>query len=246
MADYHGVRVNSITAELQQSGNRCSFAMTDLTGDDQFARWLSEAMLKVIQSLIETILGHPAGDNVTISFAYPLPDYVEVLEDIYLAPCEFDTPQTAITLPACWQHIPSPLYDEATYRSTIAKCREIISAQSRSLDPVQQVRNLLANYFELADAGGIEPAPPPGLQQLADTLHITPRTLIRRLKQGDTSYKALLEHARKRRAEQLLRQAHLSVADVAHRLGYKEAANFGRAFRKWHGCSPAVWRRGRS
>ena len=244
MADYHGVRVNSITAQLQLTDNRCRFAVTDLTGDDQFGLWLSEAMLKVLQSLVETIVGHPAGDKVTISFAYPAPDYVEVLEDIYLAHCVFDAPQTAIAIPASWQHIPSPLYDEATYRSNIAKCREIISAQTRSVDPVQQVRNLLANYFDLAAAGSIEPQPPPGLQHMAETLHVTPRTLIRRLKQRNTSYRALLEQARKQGAEQLLQQAQLSVADVAHRLGYREAANFGRAFRTWYGCSPALWRRG--
>jgi AraC-like DNA-binding protein len=72
---------------------------------------------------------------------------------------------------------------------------------------------------------------------------MTPRTLIRRLKQRGTSYRALLDQARTGCAEQLLQRAHLTVADVGMRLGYSDPANFGRAFRKIKGVTPAAWRR---
>ena len=44
-------------------------------------------------------------------------------------------------------------------------------------------------------------------------------------------------------AERLLQDARRNVADVAEVLGYREAANFSRAFRRWYGASPAAWRR---
>jgi AraC-like DNA-binding protein len=244
MAEFYPVRLTTITAELEQVGQRYRFAMTDLTGDTRYAYWMFEAVLRVLESLIETIVGHPVGENVAISFAYPAPDYADVLEDIYGTPCEFGTSHTSISIPASWRHIPSPLYDESTYRANIAKCREIIAAQDQGDDPVQRVRNILASHFDLARAGESFDTQPPGLEAIAERMHLTSRTLIRRLKRAGNSYKQLLEEARRDSAEALLQQAGLTVADVGELLGYRDPANFGRAFRKWTGMTPAAWRRG--
>ena len=197
----------------------------------------------MLESLIETIIGHQVGENVEISFAYPAPDYAPELESIYGTRCLFDAPHTAISIPRSWQHIPSPLYDEGTYRANIAKCRQIISSQSGDKNPETQVRNLLANHFDEVLSGNLDAGHPPGLEQITEQLHITPRTLIRRLKRANTAYKTLLEEARLRCATTLLQQAHNSVADVGYRLGYRDPANFGRAFRTWTGTTPAAWRR---
>ena len=243
MAEFHPVRITSMTAELQQVGRRYRFAMYDLTGDALYARWMFEVILKVLLALVETIMGHPVGDQVLISFTETAPEYAPVLEAAYGAPCEFGASHTAISTPASWQHIPSPLYDEGTYRSNIAKCREIIADQDHGHDPVQQVRNLLASHFDRACSGETEGQPPPGLEQIAAQLYLTPRTLIRRLKAGGSSYRQLLERGRSECAQALLMQANLTVADVGERLGYRDPANFGRAFRQWQGVTPAAWRR---
>ena len=244
MANYHAVRVTTVTSRLEAVGRRQRFSMQDLTGDDQYGFWMMQTILKVVESLIETIVGHPVGENVEISFTYPTLDYAPELESIYGAPCLFDAAHTAITLPRSWQHIPSPLYDEGTYLSNIAKCRQIISTQSGDKNPVMQVRNLLANHFDEVLGGNLDAGHPPGLEHIAEQLHVTPRTLIRRLKRADTAYKTLLEEVRFRCATTLLQQAHNTVADVGYRLGYRDPANFGRAFRNWTGTTPAAWRRG--
>ena len=74
-------------------------------------------------------------------------------------------------------------------------------------------------------------------------MHTTPRTLIRRLRNEDATYRDILEDLRREYAGQLLQDARLTVADVGEVLGYREPANFGRAFRRWYGASPAAWRR---
>jgi AraC-like DNA-binding protein len=37
----------------------------------------------------------------------------------------------------------------------------------------------------------------------------------------------------------------MTIEQVARQLGYSDAANFTRAFRKWTGRSPTDWRQGR-
>jgi AraC-like DNA-binding protein len=244
MAEFHQVRVSTMSVELQQVGKRLRFAMYDITGDEAYARWVFEVTLKVLESLIETIMGHPVGDQVTISFTHPAPEYIEVFEQAFGAVCEFGASHTAISIPSSWQHIPSPLCDEGNYHSNIAKCREIIAAHDQGHDPVQQVRNILASHFDRARSGELAGSTPPSLEHIADGMHLTTRTLIRRLKSGNSSYRELLELARSECAETLLAQASLNMAEVGERLGYGDPANFGRAFRRWKGVSPAAWRRG--
>jgi AraC family transcriptional regulator of adaptative response / methylphosphotriester-DNA alkyltransferase methyltransferase len=51
---------------------------------------------------------------------------------------------------------------------------------------------------------------------------------------------------RMQRAAVLLQTTDLSVAEVAHRVGYRQAAQFAKAFRRQHGISPSGLRKARS
>lgn len=82
----------------------------------------------------------------------------------------------------------------------------------------------------------------PTLAETARRLHLSPRTLVRRLGARGTTFRALLEGHHRRRATLLLRQPQLTVAEIAERLGYQDATNFGRACRRWFGLSPRAWR----
>jgi AraC-like DNA-binding protein len=85
--------------------------------------------------------------------------------------------------------------------------------------------------------------PPPAA--LARALHVTPRTLRRRLQEHGTSYQALLEEARRRDACRLLERPEVPVREIGALLGYDDPANFTRAFRGWTGVPPTEWRRAR-
>ncbi|MFT5484760.1 MAG: AraC-like DNA-binding protein [Halieaceae bacterium] len=243
MANYHAVRVTGIRTEIRETEHRFELGIWDLTGDKDFARWMSEIILKVIETLIETILGHPVGGNVQAHFAHAAPSYAVELKNIYHSECRFGCEYSAISLPGSWRKLPSPLSSEEIYQSNIIKCKDTIASQISVKDTAARVRHIFNLHFDRKIAGETTKARPPDLNELALLIHATPRTLIRRLKRQQTSYRELLESARREYAENLLRQVRLSVADVAELLGYREAANFGRAFRRWYGTSPAAWRR---
>lgn len=91
----------------------------------------------------------------------------------------------------------------------------------------------------LADGGGAGFAT---VAEVARQLHVSTRTLKRKLAEQRTTYTAILDDVRRHRAMLLLDNRELAVAQVAERLGYTEAANFTRAFRKWTGTTPAAYR----
>jgi AraC-like DNA-binding protein len=80
------------------------------------------------------------------------------------------------------------------------------------------------------------------LEQVSNLFAIHRRTLNRRLRTQGTSFKTLVDETRYDIARQLLRDTRLSVLEVAVTLGYSDAAALTRAFRRWSGTSPAVWR----
>jgi AraC-like DNA-binding protein len=242
MMDYHAVRVTSIKTEILERDGYLLFTISDLTGDAQFAQWLAETVLRVMESLVETIMGHPVGDQLRVSFTEPAPSYRASLAETYGSPCQFNAAYNAISIPSSWGDIRSPLYDEDVYRANISKCREIIRNQEGVSDPVSRVKDLLRDHFDQVTVRS-SPGSPPALDQIAESLHVTPRTLIRYLRKSDTSFRQLLEQARVECAQELLAYASLTVADVGRLLGYSDPANFGRAFKRWQGTTPAAWRR---
>src|SRR5439155_14958410 len=85
-------------------------------------------------------------------------------------------------------------------------------------------------------------AAPPDLEHVAATLHMSDRTLRRRLADEGVSFRGLLDEIRAQIAEELLVSGGLPVAEVAERLGYLEVSSFSQAFRRWKGVGPREFR----
>ena len=82
----------------------------------------------------------------------------------------------------------------------------------------------------------------PAMEDIADVLRLSPRTLQRRLQDDGYSYQRVLEEARRHLARHYPAHSHLDLNDAAFMLGYNDAASFVRAFRAWEGVPPARWR----
>src|SRR3954465_5183687 len=59
---------------------------------------------------------------------------------------------------------------------------------------------------------------------------------------GETTFREHLTAVRMERAAELLRIRGLTVRDVAHRVGYRQPAQFAKAFRRHHGVAPSDFR----
>jgi AraC-like DNA-binding protein len=76
-------------------------------------------------------------------------------------------------------------------------------------------------------------ADPPTLERVAATLHISDRTLQRRLHDEGTSFAALLDAARRELAEAWLKEGRLTRTEIAYLLGFSHASSLSRALRRW-------------
>jgi len=82
----------------------------------------------------------------------------------------------------------------------------------------------------------------PTIEDVAGTLHVSSRTLQRRLQDEGYSFQKVLEEARRQLARHYLNNSVLELNETAYLLGYNDANSFVRAFRTWEGVPPARWR----
>jgi AraC-like DNA-binding protein len=83
------------------------------------------------------------------------------------------------------------------------------------------------------------------LESLADTMHISPRTLRRHLHTQGVSFKTLLENERKNIAVKRIEKQDISLERLAELLGYNSASSLSRAFKRWYGVSPKNYKKGK-
>lgn len=78
---------------------------------------------------------------------------------------------------------------------------------------------------------------------VASRLHVSTRTLQRRLADAGTSFAAEVDAIRHGLSTRYLADPRISIAEVAFLLGYSEPRAFHRAFKSWTGTTPGTWRK---
>ena len=61
---------------------------------------------------------------------------------------------------------------------------------------------------------------------------------------GDTTFRDHLTRVRMQKAAEMLSTRALTVREVAHRVGYRQPAQFAKAFRRYQGVAPSDFRSG--
>jgi AraC-like DNA-binding protein len=166
-----------------------------------------------------------------ITFRHPAPaggaDYTHLLG----APVHFARPENALVLHKSDFERSRPLYSEATFDRLCHAANEVLRELTVHAfrDRVCTIlRRRLSKHSISVEA-------------VSEALHVSPRTLQRRLTAEGTSFKQLLDWVRHETALARLRNGD-SVNQIARATGFAEVASFCRAFRRWTGTSVAGFR----
>jgi len=83
----------------------------------------------------------------------------------------------------------------------------------------------------------------PTLEKISGKMHISTRTLHRRLESRNYNFKQFLQVTRERLAKLYFNDPNLTLNEIAFLLGYSEQSAFSRACRLWFGLSPKAYRK---
>jgi AraC-like DNA-binding protein len=88
------------------------------------------------------------------------------------------------------------------------------------------------------------PAGEPSAEGIAQTLHLSLRSLQRHLADEGSGYESLLSDTRHSLALQHMRDPRCSISEIAYLLGFADTSSFSRAFKRWTGLTPSQYREG--
>lgn len=190
-----------------------------------------EMCMASLKLMCDDLLGDPISVT-SATFTHQQPDYVAFYASSFGQQISFDAKQNAFSFPAELLHKRLPLADPVTHQEMLVRCRQ----QNAEFSTRQAWLNRVRQQIE------VQLPNPPGLEQLAQQMHCSPRTLRRHLHTLGTHYQELLDELRFARAKELLGQEHWPIYRIAEELGFSETASFRHAFQRWSGVAPSHFR----
>ncbi len=157
-------------------------------------------------------------------------------QQIFRCPVYFNQPMSALLCsPQIFEY---PLRQpDVNLRDTLEHHAQVsLAALKTRYSLTDQVRSLLRAM--LADAS-------PRKEFVAEQMGMNVRTLHRKLADENQSYQQILDDLRAELARKYLAQAHLSVEDIARKLGFTESRSFIRYFKGYTGLTPGEYRHGK-
>ncbi len=164
---------------------------------------------------------------------------IDITMSILLDMCRLNAGAALRPLAASLRHGPPPEPDRplpTSNRLLAATFDRMLTEQLARLDRRDIVAGCQAAVLEgLSD--GV-----PTQDETAACLHVSPRTLQRKLAEAGTSYQQLLDRTRRDLALRYVEDPQRSLTDITFALGFAGPSSFTRAFRRWAGTSPSAYR----
>ncbi|MFA9419151.1 MAG: AraC family transcriptional regulator [Gammaproteobacteria bacterium] len=186
-------------------------------------------------AMIMTMCRTAYGENlqpIRVSFQHPNPGCSSCFTDFFDAPVGFSQPETALLLDP--QVVSTPL---TTANPELVRVNDqIVTDYLAQLDRQDVSMQVRAKLIERLPSGQVSE------EEIANSIHVSQRSLQRKLKEQGMSFTQLLENTRSELGLQYVRDPQRSFNEIAFLLGFSEPGNFSRAFKRWYGKSPSQYR----
>jgi AraC-like DNA-binding protein len=221
--------VLAVATELRGAELRVRVRELRPLGDIQ--RPVLEAVIMTLKNILDSI-SMGAYRIGTVAFPFEEPEYGELARELLRCEVRYKQPWAGFTLPREALDMPLRMADAVAFRQAAAILQRELERLAADETYSGRVQKLL-----LERQGGF-----PSLHVAARALHMTERTLHRRLLDEGSSYRELLEEVRHTLALEHLKAGRFSIDEIAYTLGYSDLANFRRAFKRWEGVPPSEYR----
>ncbi len=197
-------------------------------------RPLNEVIVAGWLSFGRWIAAESATQITEIEFKHQAPENTAEYDRFFACPVRCGRTQNSLTAPLSVMQQPLIQQDDEL-RILMEQQAEALMAR---LDPTdaftQRVITCIQNSL---------PHRTPSSEDTAQLLHVSERSLRRKLSSEGTSYKELLARVRRNLADHYVQKSSMSMLEIALLLGYSNQSSFNSAFRQWFECSPREMRK---
>jgi AraC-like DNA-binding protein len=219
------------SVELIERGEQMAVRLDRTGGYPHPARGL-ECLFAVLLRVARTLL-LPGSAPHSVCFRHPAPPRARELEPFFGCPAHFAQAHDELVFPRELLDLPLFAADPVLAVVLEEHMQRLLESLPREDPFVHRARGELLQALQRGGAS---------LEAVAEALHVSPRTLRRRLEEHGTSYKALLDELRRELAYHYVGRTGEPPDAIAARLGFTEPSTFYRAFKRWSGTTPALFR----
>ena len=189
------------------------------------------ALVSQSAALCRSVLEAPMPSR-RLLLPYARPAHAPAYERMFGCPVEFDAGVMEWHFDAAVLRVPCPNANPITAGICAQFCERMFDSLPDETDLSRSIRTACLN-----SRGEF-----PNADEMASRLGLSVRTLHRRLAEQGQHYQRIVDDVRRTLAIEFLQKTSLPVEEIAGRVGFSEASNFRKAFRKWTGHAPAHFR----
>jgi AraC-like DNA-binding protein len=194
-------------------------------------------MVDIAMAVLLDMCRMNAGSSLCpITLRRGLPDPADPYERFFGCPVQFGATENAFILTAAQADRLLP----SSNKQLAAVFDQMLAEELARLDKSDVTARCKASVLECLTSGEAS------AEDTAKQLHMSPRTLQRKLALANTTYQQLVEDTRKDLALRYIDDPHRSISDITFSLGYSQQSAFTRAFKRWTGMTPSEYRDSRS
>jgi AraC-like DNA-binding protein len=227
----HSLLVDEITLSVELDGALASVRLQEHQPLEPVREFCVMSMLRGVHGLAcWSIDAHIPLTDMALPFEAPPHSHVYGL--LFPGPVRFDAGQASLSFRS--EFLDRPMVrDETALKAMLQHSLPLVVRPYRQEQLlVQRVRELLRS----------QPEQMLNAEDLASALHVSVRTLYRQLSLEGTTLQALKDEVRHTRAEELLSRTAKPIKQIALMLGFSSEKTFARAFLRWAGVLPSVFR----
>lgn len=198
--------------------------------DVEASEQIEDGAVAIAFNILRKLCG-PEWVPAEVCFAHRKPRGLRPFRRFFKASMRFDAEQNGVFFPAQWLEQPVPEADPELHRLLQQQINRLEAEYQE--DFPEQIRRVLSIALLTNHATA---------DQVAALFSMHTRTLHRRLRAFDTSFKELADQSRYRIARQMLEDSEIDLIQIAGMLHYADSRSFTRAFKRWSGATPARWR----
>ena len=160
------------------------------------------------------------------------PQHTDAYKSFYGCPVRFGAEDDALLLAT--RDVDRPL--PSSNRQLAAMFDRLLTEELGRLDKGDVVARCRATVLEHLPSGEMTE------EEMAKGLHMSRRTLQRKLADAETTYLKLVDDTRRDLALRYIEDPRRSITDITFTLGFSQHSAFTRAFKRWTGVAPTEYR----
>ena len=219
---------------LKEEGSRATWFISPFAHpriDAPLYKFLVEMQFGIHVSLHRDVMG-PSFVARQLHVTYAAPGDAPTYAETFGCEVHFGQPQNKFVFDAAWLDREPKVGNEITHAIALRLCDQLMEELRLRVGLVGKVREILrVNLMR-----------PTSLEAAAKHLNMTARTLRRKLAEENTYFHELVDELRMQVAIKYLRDTEMTIEEITYALGFKDAANFRRAFRRWTNHGPLEFR----